>query len=586
MKVENRGEKTILSAVFMRRLLAFFIFPLSVFFILRAAPWTEASSLCGSICRELLAGTNEGRQALLGSAFDGPLGPLLVLPWGWFLHSDLAVHAGAATGLLLLFFICARSFNTPEPGGLGDSRIFFIFSLFSALALARTGLDPQAVACAACAVYAFRCGAHWSRWQRMRDLVGCAAGLAGLALCGVAGWCAALAAFLFIPLGLLRAPAELRRRWPAVLLLGTLPMLYAFGVWMLMNRLVFGDAFYFLRPLAQEAVRNLPRVPLAELPWRAPSDEAAKILPLTLRFLPSVQGVAAAVALLAFLACAATRKTAHILAGVLLALAVASGLALARLGLGWAVSGLFAAALPVAICLLASLARAGHFAGFAGMSVFILFAIPVLHFPETGHYWGSPNREIVSAAVNEIHSRTEHGRLFVCGYSGLALLDALAEPPGFIKDTVISHHRRPRADTPLPPAPRPNPNPLPSPEVDLTRPFTAMTFASAVPYADTLEDLDDFSPAAVDAAPSDCRIVRPSLDLHIGQLRRDYHGQNLFILRPAPLGRAAADAVWRTHATPADLSRDRALFVREIGGWQLYEIIGAPTQKQLDEWAF
>jgi hypothetical protein len=75
-----------------------------------------------------------------------------------------------------------------------------------------------------------------------------------------------------------------------------------------------------------------------------------------------------------------------------------------------------------------------------------------------------------------------------------------------------------------------------------------------------------------------------NMDLHVGSARRAYKGQNLYVLVPRPEGPARAESVFWKHPDIYRHGGDRLLFAGAFGTWHLFEIISAPTQKQLDEW--
>ena len=486
----------------------------SIYFVLHVAlalalaftsPWCETSAMLATLCRELLEGTNEGRQALFGSALEGPLAALVVLPWQWVFPPIIAVRLGAATGWLLALFVGLQAVELPRRLALARPSYHLPLAVLMICAefASGTGANPQAAVFAACGLYAFRCGAHWVQLHRMGDLIGLAAGLAGLVLCGLAGWCVALAAALFMPVGLLNAPPALRRRVPAVLLLGLLPAAYALGVWTLMNRLVFGDPLFFLRPLAQPALAGLARPALMEIAH-------------------SPLGYAGAILLYTLTVAAVFRNRPLAISTALLLPVWGVGMALNHFALGWVSPGLVAAVFLVAAWNFHT-ARAEHHPGAFPLPILffigLLLAIGFYNLPDAKKInWHDPdpvaNRGCLNSVLAQIAADTPHGALFVCGFSGLALLDTLEGPP---------------------------PGNMP---------------------------------------------VRPCLDLHIGKLRHDYHGHDLYILVPDPhAGRGAADAVQRTHGAPGVFALERAMRVEmDLPGWTLRRIIGAPTQKQFDEW--
>ena len=77
----------------------------------------------------------------------------------------------------------------------------------------------------------------------------------------------------------------------------------------------------------------------------------------------------------------------------------------------------------------------------------------------------------------------------------------------------------------------------------------------------------------------------PNLDLHVGELRRLYYGQTLFILVHRPIGRAAADSVHWRFPDSYRLGLERTLYARDFGEeWRLFKVVGAPTEEQLRAW--
>jgi len=83
--------------------------------------------------------------------------------------------------------------------------------------------------------------------------------------------------------------------------------------------------------------------------------------------------------------------------------------------------------------------------------------------------------------------------------------------------------------------------------------------------------------------PPNCRLT-PNMDLHIGELRRLYHGQQLFVLIRRPEGRSAVDSIhWRFPGAYRH-GIERTLYARDFGEWRLFEVVGAPTEEQLRDW--
>ena len=177
-------------------------------------------SLAG-ICKELLAETTEGRQALVGSCWHAPLPTLLYLPFAWLLP---AAWAAKTAGFCLWYF--------------------YIVTISAML----TG------------------SLAWCFSGKTNYLVQTAVTAALLLLCGVLFLVPAAVVLLLLPVGAL-FHAETRKRIPAWLLLGWIPSLYTIGIWLLMNSLILNDSLFFLRSLRKDTLtrvwleRSLPPKP-------------------------------------------------------------------------------------------------------------------------------------------------------------------------------------------------------------------------------------------------------------------------------------------------------------------------------------
>lgn len=162
------------------------------------------------ICKELVAGTTAGRQALVGSCWHTPLPSLIYLPFAWALPPAAAERAGAFA-LWWFYFAAASSLLT---GFIG-----------------------------------------WCVNGKTGHLVRTAASGALLLLCGAVFIPVVCVLVLLLPfIGLFRR--ETRGRFLAWAFLGWLPAGYAAGVWILMNALILGDGFFFLRSLNRETLRR------------------------------------------------------------------------------------------------------------------------------------------------------------------------------------------------------------------------------------------------------------------------------------------------------------------------------------------
>lgn len=438
-----------------------------------------------AVCREVVAGTDQGRQALVGSCWFSPIVSVVVLPFVWLLgETTLAGCAAAGVAWTFALVICGRILERSWTG------VALMVLVACGITAVGGGASPAVAVPAALAVFALRSAALWSRDQRLRDLVKLGAGLAGLILCGMPVLGVTLALALAVPLGAL-AGSDTRHRLPAVLLLGWLPMLYALGVWVLMNRLIFGSGLFFLESLG---IGGLLTGHGAQWMPRRPEELAAT--------------AAAAYALTASLMTRNRRAAALGLLGLLFW----AWLVVLRGG-----SAAWADAPGRAVLMVSGVLALWHLrhGGTVWRTPWVtagdvaLFAVVAMIgarglIPPAAN----PAAAIVAQVDADVRARSPHARVFVCGYAGLGLL------------TGSSSGR-----------------------------------------------------------------LEPNLDLYVQTLRGDYYGQNLFLLVPAPVGAAAAENV---HIRNPDLYASgggRLLVFRDYGPWRLFEIVGAPTARQLEAWS-
>ncbi|MBO4287326.1 MAG: hypothetical protein J5985_04065 [Kiritimatiellae bacterium] len=162
------------------------------------------------ICKELVAGTTAGRQALVGSCWHAPLSTLIYLPFAWALPPVFAERAGSF--LLWWFYFAAAS--TLLAGFVG-----------------------------------------WCINGKTGHLVRTASAGALLLLCGAVFIPVVCVLVLLLPFaGFFHR--ETRRRFFAWVFLGWLPVGYAAGVWILLNALILGDGLFFVRSLNRETLRR------------------------------------------------------------------------------------------------------------------------------------------------------------------------------------------------------------------------------------------------------------------------------------------------------------------------------------------
>jgi hypothetical protein len=437
-----------------------------------------------AICREVVAGSDQGRQALVGSCWFSPLVTVVVLPFVWLLgEAPLAGCAAAWVAWTFALVICGRIL---ERSWLGIPLMILVGCGITAVG---GGASPAMAVPAALAVFALRSAALWSRDQRLRDLVRLGAGLSGLILCGMPVLGVTLALALAVPFGAL-AGADTRRRLPAVLILGWLPMLYAFGVWVLMNRLIFGSSLFFVASLGSSRV----------LHWCG-----AQWLPVRPEEIAAT--AAAAYALASGLLTGNRRAAALGMLGLLFWV----WLVILRGG-----SAAWADAAGRAVLLVTGALALWHLrhGGAVGRTPWVtagdvaLFGVvAVIGARCLVPPVANPAAVIAAQVDADVRARSPHARVFVCGYTGLELLSG--------------------------------------------------------PASERLE---------------------PNLDLYVQTLRTAYHGQHLFLLVPAPVGAAAAENVHIRHPELYTSGGGRMLIFRNYGPWRLFEVVGAPTERELDAW--
>ncbi|MBP5228259.1 MAG: hypothetical protein J6336_12830 [Kiritimatiellae bacterium] len=361
------------------------------------------------VCRELLAGSTQGRQALYGSCWRGPLFPLFHLPFAWLLPSGWAIIGSTFTAWLFLFLSVRQCLKRYARG-------WHPLFLAPQIALAVIALAMRSPALAAVQVpltagfYLLAAAglAEWAETREVRSVVATGVAAAFLLLCGAVCFIPAALFLLSIPL-LACGDSASRRRIQAWVLLGWLPALYAFGVWMLMNRLVLGDALFFLRSIPGMAAGQrtglwlLLSVPFLWLP--------AYLTTWIQEGNPSRRGSWMAVLLVAGVAVAAL------------------AILFAALGWRWPRESLFFCAYAV---LLAAISRGPKkafnysviygmmlLAVIAGAGFFASKATAALDDPRKGET--SPE-ELCAAIERYVTEKSPYARVFVMGYDGLELL--------------------------------------------------------------------------------------------------------------------------------------------------------------------
>ncbi|MFZ4395240.1 MAG: hypothetical protein ACOYOU_06380 [Kiritimatiellia bacterium] len=469
------------------------------------------------VCRELLSGSTEGRQALVGSCWYGPLPLFISTVFAWFGRfagvSLLPIAMTAWFGWSLAIY----RLGCLIPACRG-TRLLAQLAAAAGIAACGGAVNPAVALPVWLGVQAAGSCADWAATRRMGALATLGFTLGALVLCGVSltGWVVLL--MLALAMATLLAP-DVRCRLPAVLVLGWLPLFYALAVWTLINWLLLGHPLFFVQSLGAANV-------LAWQGWPASGSivsrlgvvigAAAVVLALVRRrpdgVVLGLLGVGAWV-------------WAHVLGGYT---SGAADPAAGPLSLLLGVAALLRTAVPPPPVVLTDDSRtavsdtpvAACHPGVPVVLAGVVLAAMVVgvwrddfqtsrgeRLDQTcRRSW--QNEKVYQAVSAYVQDRTPHGRVFVCGYEGLGLLNN---------------------------------------------------------------------------RPADSRLL-PNMDLHIYEMRRQYHGQQLFVLIRRPEGHSAADSVhWRF---PDAFRRgfDGAIFARNFGDWRLFEVIGAPTAEQLRAW--
>jgi len=363
------------------------------------------------IGRLFLANETAGRQALVGSVLWPPLPVLVRLPAAAFLPDGLAAGSsrllsavfGAAAAVMLASLIRSAGGS----GWLGVATGLGWLALPQVHSAASDG-SPSTLAWFLCLLTA-RGLYRWLENREVAALVRLGAGTAGMFLTSPDSAAWALCILVFLVLDTLASRTRNAQK-EAVLILGILPLVYAAGLWMLLCWLVMGDAFYFLRPLAQAASAAAPVLDPAGLPLSFWAPGALALFTVVLAGLAGSRSAA----LLGASACAV-----HV-----------AGLALNFAGLIPAGGSFGAVAPALSVAAVAALAHSrlprqaaapltvATGACIACFSFFSPRATPPLPQPAN------------TAARVERHvaARSPHATVIVCGYDGFRLLRGSHSP--------------------------------------------------------------------------------------------------------------------------------------------------------------
>ena len=245
IRQQASGKRTVAGTVFLSAML----FGVAMFVI---AVWRMTAVSCagltyGAICRELLNNTREGRQALISSAWWPPLPALFGVP---FAPLDAIIGCPVASFLVGALMGGATLYvfeRTLSDCNLGWPRYLMVLALAVNpffLEACMNGSPQTAV------MFFVVLVAHslvqWMTTRRLRFLVHLGIGSAMLLATNfeMGFWLLPVMALLIADMLTCESTPYAKE---AVVMLTLLPTAYTLGVWFLMNRLIMGDALYFVR---------------------------------------------------------------------------------------------------------------------------------------------------------------------------------------------------------------------------------------------------------------------------------------------------------------------------------------------------
>ena len=366
-----------------------------------------------AICRQVLDNTTVGRQGLVSSVWWAPLPvllrlPLAAVPLGGtdIPAASLLVAAGFGVAVLVLLEGILRSWS------VGWARFPLLAAFVLNPTFLRNAIDGSSGTTTLFLVLLSAYGLmQWAGLKQVRFLVYYGLGTALLMLTEAAAVPWVLLLFVLLVLEQVSDRSSGARR-EAVLILGFLPAVYTVGLWVLMNWLIMGDGFYFLRSV-----------------WRSPSMHAASV------FSHGHDANVSVLLCLVLLVLAAVRRDRR---GGYLALVAMAPLplayGLAGLGVPWGAGSLVGLLFPLALLAvgyaMSLVSRTS--ARVAGMCVLLPLALTASAWldPAAGKAGENYGRILaergkwLTRIEQRVTSRTPYGKLFVCGYEGFKLLGA------------------------------------------------------------------------------------------------------------------------------------------------------------------
>ena len=454
--------------------------------------WEPAGRLAG-VCRELVQGTTEGRQALAGSCWNGPLATLFFLPVAWLFPPK-------AAGYISFFLAYAVMLWSVREALKGSVHAFTHIiaaqagiCVISLTVIPAEVLSINTVLPVAFFAIAFGSLLDWSAQMRLRDIVMTGAGVAMLAVSGIHFFAISIWLALAIPfIWFWHRPGERFARTTSTALVGWLPWIYTFGTWFLLNWLIMGDPLFFLSSLVHSG--RLAGYPLL----------VTFLLPAAVIFGYLLGGI---VFLRNNVDEVASRSGNRIFSLLIVVCAGFYLYGLTYCGFDWCASELLLSMLMV---LLIFFVRFFDNRVLIVLSTALCVAVAIwftatvkLVAPKT---LSSAEREALRGEVaTYVSAKTKYGRVFIPGYTGLSLL----------------------------------------------------------------QDYDG-------------TLLVPNLHFHVNTLRRDYFGQDLYVLVPKPEGFTAMEYIFAAYPDIHKYGCERLLFARKFGDWVLFQVVSAPTGRELE----
>ena len=371
--------------------------------------WEPAGRLAG-ICKELVQGSTQGRQALAGSCWFGPLATLFYLPLAWMFSVRIAGGIAFFLSFFLLLWSVREALKSSTHAFTHILAVQVGISVLALKVIPAEMLIVNTVLPAAFFAIAFGSLLDWSAQMRLRDVVMTGIGVAMISISGFHFF--ALGIWLALALPLIwfwHRPEEPLGRTSSAALIGWLPVIYIFGTWVMLNWLIMGDPVFFLRSLTTYGQES--GFPLLVVIF-APGILLLGYLTIVTLFYRGQED------------CAATVWNNRLLA--LLIVIAASGYiyGLSCLGLKWCASELLLSLLLIALIFCGRFFESRVLvvvscAAFVVLAIWLGSALT----PYSSNLPGADERQALRSEVEDyVVARTKYGRVFVPGYTGLSLL--------------------------------------------------------------------------------------------------------------------------------------------------------------------